>query len=116
MKIERRINQIRLRFCTIILLLFGTLTFASAQSPVIVINTGYRLLINSNNGAIESFTATIGGGNDELLIPNQGNLPLFKVEFMDSDSKFQDINSSQAKKVTVTKRRYLLSVPYTPEI
>ncbi|MGH2645439.1 MAG: DUF6259 domain-containing protein, partial [Chitinophagaceae bacterium] len=100
---EKHIRRLLPRFSILTLLFFGFLTVASAQSSVIVINRDYKLLINSNNGSIESFDATMGGGNTQLLIPNQGSLPLFKVEFMNSDSKFRDINSSQAKKVTVTK-------------
>jgi Domain of unknown function (DUF6259) len=73
-----------------------------ARSPVIVINAGYRLLIDSQKGTIASFRSTFGVDR-ELLIPNHVQLPLFKIEFMNAHYDFQTLASSDAKGVKVTK-------------
>jgi hypothetical protein len=103
MKIRKSIRGINLPCYICIVLLITAFTTAGAKPPIIVVNAGYRLLINPDKGTIESFQATGGGVNDELLIPNHGQLPLFKVEFMSEVSKFRTITSAEAKKVTVTK-------------
>ena len=73
-------------------------------APVIVTNSGYRLLIDSKIGSIVSLQSTFGV-NRELLIPGHANLPLFKIEFMDGYSEFKTVTSSQAKEVQVHKSR-----------
>lgn len=84
------------------LLFFGSALMASARPPVIVVNPGYRLQMNSDKGTIESFR--MGSGADhELLISNHGALPLFKIEFLVTNSKFRTVTSSEAKKVTINK-------------
>ncbi|HMI03100.1 MAG TPA: hypothetical protein VK541_11495, partial [Pedobacter sp.] len=57
--------------------------------------------MNSDKGTIESFRVT--QPDHELLIPNHGNLPLFKIEFRSEDLKYMSFSSSQAKKVSVVK-------------
>lgn len=102
-KNKKCINQIQLQLWIFGLLFFGSQIMASAKPPVIVINPSYRLLLDTNKGTIESFRIT-GGSDHELLIPNHGRLPLFKIEFLDADSKkFRTITSADAKKVSVTK-------------
>ncbi|TAN16867.1 MAG: hypothetical protein EPN37_07860 [Chitinophagaceae bacterium] len=103
---KKHIDQILFRVGILSLLLLGSLLVASAQSPILVVNQGYKLLMNADDGAIQSFETTLGGGDTKMLIPGQGKLPLFKVELRNSDGKFIDINSSQAKKVTITKSGY----------
>ena len=103
MNIKLSIHRIALRFSLLFLFLVGFFMAAMAKPPVMVINTGYRLLIDSDNGSIESFEVTLGGGDYDLLISNHSKLPLFKIEFRDKNSNFVDINSSEARKVTVTK-------------
>lgn len=88
-------------FFVIPLMFFSLLSMAA--DPIVVINQGYRLLINPNKGTIESFQATSGGRNDELLIPRHGALPIFKIEFLSGPSQFQTVTSSDAQKISVTK-------------
>jgi hypothetical protein len=71
-------------------------------APVIVANSGYRLLIDSVRGSIASFQSTYGV-NRELLIRDHVRLPLFNVEFMNDRSEFKLVASSEAKKITVRK-------------
>jgi len=73
-----------------------------AKPPLIVINSGYRLLIDSEKGTIASFRSTFGVER-ELLIPSHARLPLFKIEFMNDHSEFKTVTSSEAKEVRVTK-------------
>jgi Domain of unknown function (DUF6259) len=80
----------------------GTSREAPTAPPMIVLNAGYRLLIDSEKGSIASFQSTFGSDR-ELLIPNHVRLPLFKVELMNNSSKFETITSSQAKEITVHK-------------
>ena len=75
---------------------------APAKPPLIVINRGYRLLIDSEKGAIVSFRSTFGVDR-ELLIPGHARLPLFKIEFMNDQSEFKTVTSSEAKQVSVSK-------------
>ncbi|MBB5343364.1 DUF6259 domain-containing protein [Tunturibacter empetritectus] len=75
---------------------------ALATEPVIVLNSGYRLLINSKTGSIVSFRSTFGVDRD-LLISNHVRLPLLKMELMNDHSEFLTIDSLQAKVVTVRK-------------
>ena len=72
------------------------------RSPVIVINAGYRLLIDSKKGTIAFFRSTFGADR-ELLIPHHVQLPLFKIEFMTDRYEFETVTSSEAKGVKVTK-------------
>jgi hypothetical protein len=84
------------------LLFFGSIVVASAQkAPVMVVNPSYRLVMNADKGTIESFRVT--QPDHDLLIPNHGSLPLFKVEFRGEDLKYTSVSSSQAKKVSVVK-------------
>jgi len=76
----------------------------SPSPPVIVINPGYRLLIDSDTGAIASFRSTFGVDR-ELLIPSHARLPLFKIEFLNDRSQFSTVNSSEAKEVKVSRSR-----------
>src|SRR5258705_2388779 len=103
MKIKKSIDRITRPLYVFTLVFFGFVMMASAKSPIIVINPGYRLVINQDKGTIESFQATIGGRNDELLVPKHGQLPMFKIEFLSGQSKFQNVTSSEARKVSVTK-------------
>jgi hypothetical protein len=75
---------------------------ALAAPPVIVLNAGYRLLIDSQMGSIASFRSTFGIDR-ELLVPNHVRLPLFKIELMNDHAEFKTINSSQAKEIIVHK-------------
>jgi hypothetical protein len=72
----------------------------SEKSPIIVINPGYRLLINTEKGTLSSFCSTFGIDR-ELLISDHGKLPLFKVEFMNERSEFRRVTSLEAKQVRV---------------
>jgi len=94
-------ERIRPRLLKFALPFLGTLLAASAHPPVIVINPNYRLLLNSDRGTIESFRVT--RADHELLIPDHGRLPLFKIEFRGDDGKFKTITSAEAKKISVTK-------------
>ncbi len=71
-------------------------------APVIVVNSGYRLLIDTVRGTIASFQSTYGV-NRELLIRDHVRLPLFNVEFMNDRAEFKLVASSEAKKITVRK-------------
>jgi|GEM_PF-5539866 len=93
----------KLRFLSLALPCLGFLFTASAKPPVIVINPDYRLVVNADKGTIESLRVT--RAEHELLIPNHGSLPLFKIEFLGDDSKFKTVTSSEAKKVEVDEDR-----------
>ena len=69
---------------------------------MIVVNSGYRLLIDTVRGTIASFQSTYGV-NRELLIRDHVRLPLFNVEFMNDRAEFKLVASSEAKKITVRK-------------
>lgn len=75
---------------------------ASTQAPVIVVNSGYRLLIDPARGSIVSLQSTFGVDR-ELLIRDHVRLPLFLIEFMNDRSEFKLVSSSDAKKVAVRK-------------
>ena len=77
---------------------------SAPRPPVIVINSGYRLLIESDKGTIASFRSTFGVDR-ELLIPSHARLPLFKIEFLNDHSEFTTVTSSQAKEVNVSRSR-----------
>ena len=74
---------------------------AKSGPPVMVLNSGYRLLIDSARGTIASFQSTYSV-NRELLIRDHVRLPLFMIEFM-NDREFKLVTSSDAKTVTVQK-------------
>jgi len=103
MKIEKNIYQIKRRLYVFTLMIFGFLMVASAKPPIIVINNGYRLIINTDKGTIESFQATNNGVKDELLVPKHSLLPMFKIEFLIGSGNFRTVTSSEARKVSVTK-------------
>jgi hypothetical protein len=71
-------------------------------APVIILNSGYRLLIDAAKGTIASFQSTYGIDR-ELLIRDHVRLPLFILELMNDHAEFKQITSSDAKKVTVSK-------------
>ena len=75
---------------------------ANTPAPLIIVNSGYRLLIDSVRGTIASFQSTYGV-NRELLIRDHVRLPLFNVEFMNDRMEFKLVASSEAKKITVRK-------------
>lgn len=75
----------------------------SSQSTILVINPGYRLLIDAKKGSIVSFRSTFGTDH-ELLIPEHSRLPLFKIEFLVDPGKFRTVTSSEAKEVSVKRR------------
>jgi Domain of unknown function (DUF6259) len=75
---------------------------AVSAPPVVIINAGYRLLIDSVKGTIMSFQSTYGV-NRELLIRDHVRLPLFMVEFMNDSAEFKLVTSSDAKAVSVHK-------------
>jgi hypothetical protein len=75
-----------------------------ARQGVIVINHGYRLLIDSEKGTIASLRSTYGFDHD-LLIPGHVRLPLFKIEFMNDHGEFKTVTSSEAKEVKVARSR-----------
>jgi len=102
MKTKNTANLIKSKFCTILLML-GLTANAVARPPLLIANKGYRLLINTDRGTIESFEAVNGRVSNELLVPNHAQLPLFKVELMNNDLRFQTISASDAKKITVTR-------------
>ena len=96
------------------LFLVGTfLTTASAMAAqvapapkpsVIVVNSGYKLVIDANRGSIEALRSTYGQDHD-LLIPGHARLPLFKIEFRDDHGEFKLVTSSDAKTVNVVRGR-----------
>ena len=109
MNFPRPFSQMCRRSLIIVTLVTGaTAARCAAQAatpgkpPVIVINSGYRLLIDSEKGTIASFRSTFGVDR-ELLIPSHARLPLFKIEFMNDHSEFRTVTSSEAKEVRVTK-------------
>jgi len=72
--------------------------------PVMVINPGYRLLIDTEQGTIASFRSSFGVDH-ELLIPGHSRLPLFKIEFLNDRAEFKTVTSSEAQQVSVSKHR-----------
>ena len=78
---------------------------APVKPPLIVVNRGYRLVIDSQEGTLASFRATFGVDRD-LLIPSHAGLPLFKIEFFNGQSEFKTVTSSEAKEVSVAKSDY----------
>jgi hypothetical protein len=74
----------------------------TATEPLIVINSGYRLLIDPRLGSIASFKSTFGVER-ELLIANHASVPLFKIELLDDNRRFRTITSSQSKEITVNR-------------
>ena len=75
-----------------------------AKEAVIVINPGYRLIIDSEKGTIASLRSTYGTDH-ELLIPEHTRLPLFKIEFLNDHGEFKSVTSSEAKSVRIGKSR-----------
>ena len=75
-----------------------------AKEAVIVINSGYRLVIDLEKGTIASLRSTYATDH-ELLIPDHTRLPLFKIEFMNDHGEFKTVTSSEANKVRVAKSR-----------
>ncbi len=76
---------------------------APASKPsVIVVNSGYKLVIDTKQGSIESLRSTYGQDHD-LLIPGHARLPLFKIEFLDDKGEFRLVTSSDAKDVDVER-------------
>jgi len=109
MRFRQSLDLKWLRSLVSVILLMGAVAARSAaqvatpaKPPLIVINSGYRLLIDSEKGTIASFRSTFGVER-ELLIPSHARLPLFKIEFMNDHSEFNTVTSSEAKEVRVTK-------------
>jgi len=75
---------------------------SASAPPVMVVNSGYRLLLDSTRGSISSLQSTFGVDR-ELLIRDHVRLPLFIVEFMNDRSEFKPVSSSDAKEITVHK-------------
>jgi hypothetical protein len=84
---------------------------AAAAPPLIVLNSGYRMLINSEKGSIISFRSTFGSDR-ELLIPNHVRLPLFKIELMNDRSEFRTIASSEASEIAVRKDGEVVTIDF----
>ena len=74
----------------------------STKPPLVVANSAYRLLIDSERGTIVSFRSTFGVAR-ELLIPDHGQLPLLKIELMSDRYEFKTVTSAEAKEVKVSK-------------
>lgn len=72
------------------------------SSPIAVTNPKYCLLIEPGTGGIASLQSTHGVAR-ELLVPRHARLPLFKMELMDNQRKFQTVDSSSARAITVHK-------------
>jgi hypothetical protein len=73
--------------------------------PVLLISRpGYRLVMDSAKGSIESFVATFGVDR-ELLIPGHSRLPLFKIEFLDEHSGFRTVTALEARQVHVSEAK-----------
>ncbi|HMD85179.1 MAG TPA: DUF6259 domain-containing protein [Terriglobia bacterium] len=83
---------------------FAAQVATPAKQPVLVVNPGYRLVIDAEKGTIASLRSTFGIDHD-LLIPGHTYLPLFKIEFLDDHAEFKAVTSSEAQKVSVSKRR-----------
>ena len=75
---------------------------SSSAPPVMVVNSGYRLLIDPAKGTIASIKSTYGIDR-ELLIRDHVRLPLFIVEFMNDHAEFKQVTSSDAKSISVRK-------------
>src|SRR6266478_5961233 len=75
---------------------------ANTPTPLIIVNSGYRLLIDSVRGTIASFQSTYGV-NRELLIRDHVRLPLFNVEFRNDRAEFKLVASSEAKKIVTIR-------------
>ena len=76
----------------------------ASTPPIIVVNSGYKLVIDVKRGSIESLRSTYGQDHD-LLIPGHTRLPLFKIEFMNDHGEFKTVTSSEAKTVNVARSR-----------
>ncbi len=90
---------------------------AVGPPPMIVINPGYRLSIDTVKGGLVSFQSTFGIDR-ELLIQHHVDLPLFKIEFYVPDRhEFKAIDSSQAKQVKLRKsgdeKEEIVTIDYT---
>ena len=68
---------------------FAAFDAIPAKEAVIVINSGYRLVIESERGTIASLRSTYGLDH-ELLIPGHTRLPAFKIEFVDDHAEFKN--------------------------
>jgi len=75
---------------------------SAAAPPAIVVNSGYRLLIDTVRGTIASFQSTYGVDR-ELLIRDHVRLPLFLIELMNDRHEFNLVASSDAKHIAVRK-------------
>ncbi|MGA3327206.1 MAG: DUF6259 domain-containing protein [Terriglobia bacterium] len=82
----------------------GAQVATSSTPSVIIVNPGYKLVIDAKRGSIESFRSTFGQDHD-LLIPAHARLPLFKIEFLDDHGQFKTVTSSDAKAVNVQRSR-----------
>jgi len=71
-------------------------------APLLIVNPGYKLMIDTVKGTIASFQSTYGIDRP-LLIPGHAWLPLFKIEFMSRKGEFSTVTSSDAKEISVHK-------------
>src|SRR5579862_7757228 len=75
---------------------------SATPAPLLVVNRGYKLMIDPGKGTIASFQSTYGADR-ELLIPGHAGLPLFKIEFMNAKGEFGTSTSSDAKEISVKR-------------
>jgi hypothetical protein len=73
---------------------------SDTPAPFLLVNPGYKLMIDPVKGTIASFRSTYSVDR-ELLIPGHVGLPLFKIEFMSSKGEFSTVTSSDAKEISV---------------
>jgi hypothetical protein len=99
-----KMKKSAIALCAFISLGSNLLAAPAAAPLVMVVNSGYKLAIDARRGSIESFRSTYGQDHD-LLIPNHGRLPLFKIEFLDDHREFKSITSLDAKTVNVERSR-----------
>ena len=76
---------------------------SDSSRPIMVVNSGYRLLIDSVRGSVASLQSTYGVDR-EFLIRDHVRLPLFMVEFMNDHAEFKLVSSSDAKEIVVHRQ------------
>jgi hypothetical protein len=67
-----------------------------------VVNSGYRLVIDAQQGSIASLRSSFGLEHD-LLVSTHSTLPLFKIEFLDDHGQFKTVTSSETKDINVER-------------
>src|SRR5215831_11371457 len=76
---------------------------SASPPPVMVVNSGYCLMIDSVRGSILKLQSTFGVDRD-LLIRDHIRLPLFMAEFRNEHGEFKLVSSADAKAITVHKQ------------